>query len=163
MDGANSESLPVHSFAAKPTTFEYATAILFVPTIVGQAQYGPVRCQESTSGSESDSEPTSPHHLSQVTPGSIVPSQGTISQQEVSRDTTGHALSESIMLPTPPEAIVRPPDTHTGISSAELVSSKKSYSPPSTRRSFRSCRPPAWQYSDERLMETNGRPRQLLC
>jgi len=86
---------------------------LVAPTIVGQAQYCPVGGQESTSGSESDSEPTSPHHLSQVTPGSIVPIQGTISQQEISRDTKGHALSESIMLPTSPEAIVRPPDTHT--------------------------------------------------
>uniref|UniRef100_UPI00358FCA7B RNA-binding motif, single-stranded-interacting protein 3-like isoform X5 n=1 Tax=Myxine glutinosa TaxID=7769 RepID=UPI00358FCA7B len=95
-------------------------------------------------------------------PGSSVPMPESISLQEVSLDTVGPALSDFFMLPTPPEAIVGPPDIPTGGGSAayEPESLTEAASPPS-RSSSCSCHPASWQCSDEWLMKSSEAPRQL--
>uniref|UniRef100_UPI00358E4B05 uncharacterized protein isoform X2 n=1 Tax=Myxine glutinosa TaxID=7769 RepID=UPI00358E4B05 len=85
---------------------------------------------------------------------------GSISQ-EAPLHTVVPALSDLLILPTPPEAIARPPDLPTrGVSATGPASPKETASPPS-RRSGSSRHPPAWQQSGDWLMEPSEGPRQF--
>ena len=100
------------------------------------------------------------HMTCQVLPG-LVPES--ITQQEVSGDTAGPALSELFMLlPTPSDTVVRPPETPTsGVSAVKADSSKESASPPTTKRLGDPRCPQAWQCGNECFMKSSGGPRQL--
>jgi len=127
---------------------------------MGQAPHRPVRAWDVTLEPESHSEPTSPHHLPQDTPGSAVP------MPSPSHNRRSHRYSGSCpiifdMLPTPPEAIFKPPFTPTGgISAAKPDGPKEAASPP-LQRLADSRHPPAWQCHEEWLMESSEGPREL--